>query len=354
MKFTIPFIADKDYIRFIQQKMPNLSSVYYPLNTGPVLDARSRFKAPSTDELLSGLKRLGSIKKYCLLNTRFIHPEQYRGHAFMDTLTRQIFMLYEAGCIDGIVINDFYLLNRMRDTEEKIFLNIEAVPGANSMLDSVEKCHAMLEMIEQAGFKPPSKIIADRSLNRQPEKLADFSARIKKHLPSVHIELLANEGCIYQCPFKLSHDAQISLANTGLVKEMSYLTNRTVGCRKYFFDAPNKILKSPFIRPEDIRYYEGVADTIKICGRTLGTVFLKKTVTAYINQDFDGNLLELMDASGWFADHYFIDNKKLDPGFLKTLTSCTNFCKPCSICDDFFKQASHRRSLTLKPYKDFL
>lgn len=354
MKLTIPFIDDPAYIDFVTEIKANVSCLYFALPQNHVLDARLRFKQATSNELIRALKMTPGVKKYGLLNTRFLHPDRYHDINFLKSLISDLVRYQAAGCLDGVVINDFYFLNALSDIGKKLLENIEAIPGINSLIDTPEKVDTLVDLIGNSWFKLPSRVILDRSLNRRLPELKSVYDAIKNSTPEIDVELLANEGCIYHCPFKPAHDSHIALSNLGGARDKTLITNKTLGCHSYFFNSPELFLKSPFVRPEDLKAYEGVADGIKICGRTLGTVFLKKTIAAYINRSHQGNLLELMDASFWLSDHYFIDNKKLGPDFLKIVTGCTKKCKLCRLCDNLFNAAARRIPLTIKPYKDFL
>lgn len=194
----------------------------------------------------------------------------------------------------------------------------------------------------------------DRALNRNPEKLAALSKAVKAHSPDIRIDLLANEGCMYQCPFKLGHDAHIALSNTGLVKETTFRMNQNLGCQPYYGSRPHAFLKSPFIRPEDIHHYQSIADGIKLCGRTRGLGFLKRCISAYTQRYYDGNLIDLMDTPEMLAQQWHIDNSRLGTQFFNTLTTCTKICETCRICFDIFNQSSWKKELTFRSYKEFL
>ena len=352
MKLSVPYIPDIDYSGYLQTKVSFLESVYFSLDSGPVLDSRIRFSSADIQTLAQGLSPFSGIKKYCLLNSRFICPDFYMSRSFLSQTLDKLETLYDACGLDGIVATDFYLINGLSRTDHPLVSRIEVLPGVNSMIDSPHKALALLEIIENTRFKPPGKLILDRSLNRDLQKLETAVLGIKSAYPDMGIELLANEGCIYQCPFKFTHDAQISLSNTGLVRETTHKLNQELGCQAYFHDHGHKFLKSPFIRPEDLVQYENLADSVKLCGRTLGRRFLIRCVDAYAKGSFDGNLLDLMDAASFLAASYQIDNKKLDPGFFTTLTSCTKECKCCNLCADLFSFAARNSNLILKPYKD--
>ena len=354
MKLSVPFIPDEPYIRFLKKNIQCLESVYFPLGSGPVLDSRIRLKEAGPNELAGELKQFKTIRKYCLLNSRFIHPHAYHDRDFLSqTIDKLEFLALHAG-INGFVFSDAYFLNALSRTNRDIIPDLEAVPGINCMMDSSQKAFAFFNLVEEAGFKISEKIALDRSLNRNPARLEKTAREIKSRYPSMKIEILANEGCIDLCPFKLTHDAQISFSNLGLSKTTNDLTNRTLGCHAYFFNHPERFFLSPFIRPEDVITYQNSADTVKLCGRTLGPKFLMNCITAYRDASYEGNLLSLMDAAHWLADHIHIDNKKLDPGFLSVLTSCSKDCRDCSTCHDLLLTTSRYKPFKIKAYEDYL
>lgn len=352
MKLSVPFIPDDAYADWLLKKRGHLASLYFSLHQGPVLDARVRFRMTETAGLVPYLNRFSPIKKYCLLNTRFIRPENYFDAEFLDRILGQVQILWDAGCVDGIVFSDLYFLNALSQTGHGLVPELEAVPGVNTMLDSPAKAVSMLDALARTRFKPPQKLILDRSLNREPDLLEKTADRIRAAYPGMGIELLANEGCLLHCPFKFTHDAQISLSNAGLAREDTHRISRMVGCHKTFADQPHLFLKSPFIRPEDVRHYERVADTLKICGRTLGPIFLKGAVKAYAARSYDGNLLSLMDAANFLADHFHLDNQALGREFLNPLANCDKYCKRCDHCRTLFNTAARKKPLILKSYKD--
>lgn len=354
MKLSVPFIHDQPYINFLTKKNSFLESVYFGLHSGPVLDSRLRFSTLDIPSFIQGLKQVKKINKYVLLNTRFILPDLYKSTNFLLQLLDTLESLHKNCCIKGIVISDFYLINALDRTGHDIIPELEVVPGINSMMDSLEKVLSHLEIIENTRFKLPEKLILDRSLNRDPEILNTTVLSIKSIYPDMKIELLANEGCIYHCPFKPAHDAQISLSNTGIVKECTHGINQAVGCNSYFHQHPERFFKSPFIRPEDLIHYTGIVDTIKICGRTLGSKFLVRCISAYDKKSYPGNLLDLMDATNFLGSFFYIDNKGLGPDFFKKITTCTKICKNCRICHEMFLNSVKKTPFTLKTYGDYL
>ncbi|WP_033397561.1 hypothetical protein [Desulfobacter curvatus] len=356
MKLSVPFIPDEGYARFLIGHASSLSSIYFPLPSGPVTDARVRIGdglVPEPRDLCATLSALKAIDKYILMNTRFMPPHVYVNNAMLSGILNEIEQLDNTVGIKGIVISDMYLVRAIDRTGHEIVPRLELIPGINAMLDSPEKFFSFFDLLALSRFKKPTRIVPDRALNRSPEKLAALSKAIKNYDPDLRIELLANEGCIYQCPFKLSHDAHIALSNTGFAGETTFRMNQNLGCQAYFDFQPHTFLKSPFIRPEDVHHYQGVADGIKLCGRTRGVGFLKRCISAYVKGSFNGNLLDLMDTPEILARQWHIDNARLESRFFTTLTSCTKVCKACKICSEIFNKASRKKEITFKPYKEF-
>lgn len=356
MKLSVPFIPDADYARFLTRHASHLASLYFPLPSGPVTDARVRICenfVSETQDLRATLLPLKTVDKYILMNTRFIAPHAYEDNTILSGILDAVAHLAGTVGIKGIVLSDMYLLRALDRTGHDIVPRLEAVPGINAMLDSPGKFFSFFDLLALSRFKKPARIVPDRALNRTPGKLAALSKAIKARYPDIRIELLANEGCIYQCPFKLSHDAHIALSNTGLAGETTFRMNQTLGCQAYFGSRPHAFLKSPFIRPEDIHHYLGMADGIKLCGRTRGVRFLKRCISAYARGYYNGNLLDLMDTPELLSQHWHIDNSRLGAQFFTTLTTCTKVCEPCRLCRDIFNQASWKKEITFKSYKEF-
>ena len=138
---------------------------------------------------------------------------------------------------------------------------------------------------------------------------------------------------------------------------------------------PVELLKSPWIRPEDIPHYEALGyDRFKITERFKRTSLLLENVMAYENRHYDGNLLDLftLPRKGAFTPihlEYFIqpkhvnimkiselekvfdlevrdliqlDNKKLE-GFIehfKTKDCNQTSCSSCRYCETFFEKVA--------------
>jgi collagenase-like PrtC family protease len=344
-RFEAPLIFHERYLDFIQENRARFHSVHFSLHTDGLPDARYRFETHSPDVVQKGLEKLSGIRKYALLNSCFHHPDAYFKPATWKTMAKVLTPLVDAGLVDGIVFSDLYFLNAFSDALPHLAEQLEAIPSINFMLDTWNKCRIVLDAVTRTRFRPPTKINLDRSLNRRMSRLADVVSQIRERHPGIQICLLVNEGCIYQCPFKKAHDAHISLSNTGLAPERNHDMARTFGCRRTYENTPIELLKSPFIRPEDVAAYHSVADVFKICGRTLGTGFLEQTISAYLAGAYKGNLLDLMDTASYLASSIYLDNAGIPDEFAGRVTTCDFGCDDCGYCDKVFDKCARPRDL---------
>jgi len=344
---TVPFLTEPAYIDFLTSVEQDIHSLQFRLLTSRNLDSRIQLDMVDMHRnIRSGLARLPGPRKYALLNSRFYSPSLLTDKKGMAEIITALDAFASQDLIDGIVYCDHYLLTRLSDEAPGLAAHLEAIPGANCMLDSHDKVRMQLAAIGDTRFRPPGKILLDRSLNRNLDELAHVARLIRSSWPDIRIELLANEGCLYRCPYKLSHDAYISLANQE-GQDATFQLNRELGCVRILGREPHQILRSPFIRPEDLETYLCHADLIKICGRTLGGNFLKNAIAAYRARCYNGNLLDLLDAANWLAEYLFVDNSQLSHGLIDMLALCDGNCRQCGFCQELFRSVTRRLPLRI-------
>lgn len=337
----VPFLPEEQYVDFLNNCGQEIDCVQFSLLAGRRLDNRIQLENLDIhDRPIELLGRLSVPRKYALLNSRFYGPALFTDRSNLKSVIDALDQCAEQGVIDGIIYCDQYLLQLLSDEAPELAAVLEAVPGINTMLDSPAKVEAQLAYIAETHFRQPGKIVLDRSLNRDLDRLADIARKCRETFPDLKLELLANEGCLDRCPFKLSHDAYIALANHE-GRDCTYLLNKELGCMRLVDEQPHRILRSPFIRPEDIDLYLCHVDTIKLCGRTLGSEFLERVITAYCERHYDGNLLDLLDTLQWLAPSLYVDNSSLSFNFADVLSMCDNQCASCGFCQELFASITH-------------
>lgn len=140
------------------------------------------------------------------------------------------------------------------------------------------------------------EVTLDHSFNRD-FKLLEKTLRMYKD-SNVALRLIANNLCLKECTFRLAHGAFSSHNDaSGFVLDYS-MTN----CAYKKITQPTYFLTSEWIRPEDIHYYEELCEktgnrnfSLKLVDRTRSTEFISRTMEAYLDERFDGNLLDILN-----------------------------------------------------------
>lgn len=339
-RLDVPLVADETYAARLAAVQGRLSSVHFALHMPGLPDGRHATRTLEAPRLVELLRPLAGIRRHGLLNARFHGPEHYSGEA-LGRLVRRLESLADAGVLDGLVVGDFYLLTALGRAAPSLAAGLEAVPGINLLLDSAAKVRACLEYIGLSGFRQPSRVVLDRALNRDLPALKRLRQELARSHPGLDLVLLANEGCLARCPFKLAHDSHIA---HGLLAgdERAYGLNATLGCAPLLLAEPWRLLASPFIRPEDAGAYAGF--TLKLCGRTRGPKVMGRVLEAYLQGHFDGNLLELLDAVEGLAEVLTLDNAALPPDFLERVGTCGGNCAACGWCRELAEKVLRRRA----------
>ncbi len=347
MLFNVPVIPDAALALVLNRHTSSFYSCYFSLHAAGVHDGRHKQRLLETNRWIELLRSIRIPRKFLLLNNRVHGHGAYVDRDHLGTVAQTLRSMLKAGVVDGIVFADAYYLQALSDAGGEEASQLQAVPSVNCQLESWDQIAAMLDFIESTRFRLPEVLLLDRSLNRRLEPLAEVSDRCRKALPGVSLELLANEGCLYRCPFKLTHDCHISMVNTGHAFD-THRINRELGCFRTIQSTPSRLFKSPFIRPEDVGVYEPYVDVLKLCGRTLGASFLHRVIDAYLKGRFTGNLLDLMDAMDVTAQWLYIDNDLLPADFLRLLTSCSKACRDCPTCEALVARCAKPRGFSLE------
>ena len=284
--------------------------------------------------------------------------------------------------VDSVTVTLPYLAKIIKKEYPKLKLHVSTF----DYVDTVTKARYW----EDLGVD--SIVLPNTLFNRNFEALKKF----RKHL-KCKIQLLANNACLFGCHCVgyhktiMSHTSQSRDISRGYVVDYCALS-----CRYQRMLEPVNFIRSDWIRPEDVVYYEEIGiDALKIVGRARSTDFIIRAVDAYTRRDYEGNLLDILAhpygekrrqnlhrflrglhyALRFFSLNSFyvrrmvrsfpalevyLDNKKLD-GFMKYFIDghCKGDpCDGCSYCHDIARKAlkidEDYRQRFLKTYKKVL
>jgi collagenase-like PrtC family protease len=293
-----------------------------------------------------------------LLNAPCLGNLQYsrKGYGKLTELLEWI----DASGADSVTIGIPYLIDLVRKRFPRLNVKVSTTARVNTVRKALQ--------YEAMGVE---EIIVDEHVNREFKTLEAIRKAVKCDL-----ELIVNNICLWQCPYNyehVNHDGHAS--REGEEDDYCYLQYPGYLCLYRKLTDPVELLKSPWIRPEDISHYEAIGyEHFKITERFKRTSLLLEHVKAYENRRYDGNLLDLftLPRKGAFTPvhlEYFIkpqhvnilkiselekvfdlevreliqiDNRKLD-GFIDFFkkNDCNHTtCSACGYCEAIFKKVA--------------
>lgn len=214
---------------------------------------------------------------------------------------------------------------------------IEIIKNNVSNIEVCASAIASIDTVNKAKFY--AELGADRLVLKE-DICRDFEL-MKSIIETVQIptEVVVNCHCQFDCPLRIFHYNSIA----------HYLDDNREYYKNFYTDicgnkSNNEILKIRWIRPEDIKYYEKIGVTyFKIIGRTSAKESdLIKTCQCYIDRNFNGNYVELLNNFPKnLKSDFYLDNKKLDGfinHFLNNKLNCNDNCGvTCNYCINYFK-----------------
>jgi hypothetical protein len=131
-------------------------------------------------------------------------------------------------------------------------------------------------------------------INRNFSRLKSVREAVKCEL-----QLIANSNCLLECPMTPYHNVGLSHASQPASKGF-FIDYCLLRCLTTKLSDPVNYMKSPWIRPEDLHYYEAVGDfSLKILERDAPTATLVRRAQAYHDRHYNGNLLDIVQSYGF-------------------------------------------------------
>lgn len=210
-------------------------------------------------------------------------------------------------------------------------------------------CH--IDSVDQARFYQQlgvSEITVVQLFNRNFKFLQKFRQQL-----DCQLQLIVNNVCLLGCPYRRYH-ANINSHASSIFGSRPSFDYPTICCTRTRLSNPEEIIKSPWVRPEDLCYYENIGiDRFKLSGRTKNTPWLKQAILAYAKRQSPANFAELLSVpngpgsinrkkyAGVPEVELVVDNKQLD-GFVQHFIDqeCQlASCKACGYCEKIAHKA---------------
>jgi collagenase-like PrtC family protease len=280
----------------------------------------SELKLNDFQEIINNIHRHG-IKANLVLNSICGGDNWYSPEEITNVL-KYIGKLHEEYGLEAVTLSNPIYMKTIREQ----FSNLEICASVLSDIDSVQKAL----IFREAGV---DTITPDANINRNLDLLRDI-----KSATGVKLKIMVNEGCLYKCPFRKFHFNYISHRSKSLKRldNSSYDFPKNC-CVPVIQKDPSQILKSGWIRPEDVCQYKWITNFFKIVGRETPTHRTLRVIKAYLNEEWEGDLLDIMCSSLLSYSlkvGTYLDNKRLgEIGFWDRITTCNKKCDECRYCE---------------------
>ncbi|MBN1760166.1 MAG: U32 family peptidase [Chitinispirillaceae bacterium] len=340
ISFSAPTIWSNDLLDYYAS-LP-VHEVFGSLPFGPVGSGRAMFTLPKVDkrraeEHIAYARTRGIAFNY-ILNAPCL------GNMEFDAITHRKLIDYlswiESTGAESVTVTIPYLIRIIKEQFPRLRVKISVIAGVNNV--------QALRAFERLGA---DEINIDYMSNR------DFgSLAVLRDTASVDLTLLANDLCLYHCPYRQYHYNLVGHSTQeNHFLDGAYFDFCMISCTIDKYSRPEEIIRARWIRPEDLSRYGALGFTrFKLSGRNMSSEWLRRMVGAYATRSYNGNLADLLSGTSFDARgtvHYYIDNKALD-GFLdhfSDLQSCSTSCVSCGYC----KQVADR-VITFTPGKSKL
>jgi collagenase-like PrtC family protease len=256
----------------------------------------------------------------------------------MDYLKRA----FEEYGVEAVTIANPLYIREVR----KRFPKVEICASVLGDIDCIQK--AMIYKKAGANIITP-----DVNINRNLKLLEKI-----KEKTGAELKLMVNEGCLFKCPFRKFHFNYIShkSRNPGKGGIKSEDNVFSLNCIQLTKSDPSQVFKSGWIRPEDADRYGQISTFFKLVGRTSSRSMIVRSLEAYMQQSWDGDLIELMAGNLYsYGMSYLmhLDNKSLDAvGFFEKVTACDQQCLDCDFCERLTEKLIKRGVFTPAKMKD--
>lgn len=194
---------------------------------------------------------------------------------------------------DSVTIANPYLLQLIK----KCYPQLETTISVIANVDSLNK----VKYWEELGAGQIT--LSFTSLNRNFSLLREI-----RKSTTCHLQLIANLFCLHDYPFCFYH---YLAGNHGSRRRIIFRNSFSryyfhFLCQLFHFQEPYRFISAPWIRPEDISYYEQLGiDSIKLVDRRMKSEYICRVVGAYTKRKYDGNLWDLFATESKLIQNIF-------------------------------------------------
>jgi collagenase-like PrtC family protease len=328
MKLVVPAVFQSDFLDTVAAYP--IDHLYGAIGGDVGLRAQQWLAQPKADELAAYVasareKRIAFF--YCL-NVACLGNREFTADG-QRWLVEHLGWLDDLG-VEGIVLSNPYLIA----FAHKRFPSLKIAVSTAVAIDSVDKA----QFFERQGA---SVLYLPEFINRDFSLLTQIRKRTRAELV-----LLANAGCLLHCPIRQYHINLVSHSGESL-ELGTYVDYPLMLCFGAKARDPGQMLKSSWIRPEDLGVYEEIGiNQFKLAGREMDRPWVQRLTRAYADRRYEGDLndlilgFDLLEPYGRLPVR--IPNRALDgfAEFFRKKHDCRAGCRDCRYCDDYARSVS--------------
>ncbi len=333
MKFALGYQHFSDGAPFgdIALQHPSVKEVYFPWIDEPSGRPVLGYEEESDSDYLKSalLFDLSRLRKAGVKLDLLLNANCYGAEAMSVALAQRVqgilATLDEKGLLPEIVTTASPFIAR---EVKKARPTIEVRASVNMRLTTIQAMAYLADLFDSSYL--------GRDVQRNLETVKTVRAWCDAH--GKKLCLLANSGCLRNCPWQTYHDNLVAHAAAALkvanVKGWSPHLCWTLYKKPENF---HEILKATWIRPEDLHRYEGLVDVVKLATRQHANPGM--VIGAYERGSFDGNLLDLFEPG--FSPTFFpqfLDNTAFPADWFDRTSHCARECASCGYCEKVFPQ----------------
>ena len=310
----------------IALRHPAVKEVYFPWVDEPSGRPKLGFEEEDDpDELAAALKRdLTRLRNAGIKLDLLLNANCYGAEAMSNALAKHVEDIFEKldswGCKPEICTVASPFVAR---TVKTIAPDVEVRASVNMRLTTLQAFRYLAPLFDS--------YYLGRDVQRNLETVKRFSDWC--HANGKKLCILANSGCLRNCPWQTYHDNLIAHSDDAMKASNVRGWNPHL-CWTLYKDSKNfaEILKATWVRPEDIGRYDGLVDVVKLATRQHANPDM--VISAYERGTFEGNLLDLFEpgfSPAFFP--FFIDSAAFPPDWFEKTSACSRECTECGYCE---------------------
>ncbi|PJI06514.1 MULTISPECIES: U32 family peptidase [Clostridium] len=209
----------------------------------------------------------------CMGNREFTHDTYMKIIECLDWL--------DSIGVDWVTIANPYIIDICKNRHPRIKVSLSSF----AMVESVQRA----KFYDEIGV---DEISVRENINRNFKLLKEMQSNVE-----CKIQVIANQTCLFQCPYQFYHDNVMSHSS----QKNEFLNSHIIDycilkCIYKKFNKPEEIIKSRWIRPEDIKEYESIGiKKFKITDRVKSSEWLLRAVKSYEEKKYIGNLADILN-----------------------------------------------------------